>query len=85
MRPGERAGRLTLQTRQTRHADRDLRPLLQAPALQTVHAAEEGDILGHGQVPIETESLRHVADGLTDLLRLAVDVEAAHRGRAGGG
>ena len=51
---------------------------------QAVGAAEEADVLDHGQVLVERELLRHVADRPLDALGLAADVEAADRRRPGG-
>src|SRR5665647_2011167 len=51
---------------------------------QAVGAAEETDVLDHGQVFVEGELLRHVADSTLDALGLPADIEAADIGRPGG-
>ena len=46
------------------------------PVLHLVDASDEVEILGDGQVLIEAEALRHVADIAADRRRFAADVEA---------
>src|SRR5204862_742301 len=54
-------------------------------AAQAVHPAEEADVLVHGQVLVERETLRHVADAALDAFRIAPHVGAAYDGGARGG
>src|SRR5690606_34568620 len=53
--------------------------------LQAVDAAEQADVLVHGEILIEREPLAHVADVALDRLALGVDVEARDPGDSGGG
>ena len=50
-----------------------------------VNPAEEVDVLFHGEIVVERELLRHVADVLADLFGILGDVEAGHGAPAGGG
>src|SRR5882757_9833682 len=53
---------------------------LQARGLQAVDAAVELQVFRDGQVVVETEILRHVADVLADRFGIGADVEAFHEG-----
>jgi len=52
---------------------------------EAVDAAVEFEVLGHSQVIIEGEFLRHVADILLDPAAFGIDIVALHPGLAGGG
>src|SRR5439155_25032226 len=51
-------------------------------AAQPVGAGEEVEILAHGQVAIERESLRHIADVLPRRSARRSDIDACHSERA---
>ena len=53
-----------------------------APARHVVDVGVEVEVLHHGQVGVEPETLAHVADLLLDRLGLADDVMAGHPGVA---
>src|SRR5205814_1985053 len=61
-----------------------LDPLATLGALQAINRAEELEVLHHGEVAIERESLRDVADVRAHLLAVALDVEAVDGGVAAG-
>src|SRR5262249_60222682 len=50
--------------------------------VHAVGAAEEAEVLLHGEVRVEREGLRHVARLALDLLALLLDVVTRHRGVA---
>src|SRR5207248_2341927 len=50
-----------------------------------VHAGVEVQVLAHGQVFIEREPLRHVADARLDGLAFRSNIEPQHAAFAGGG
>src|SRR3546814_4077567 len=48
------------------------------PAAQPVSAREEGEVLADGQIAVEREFLRHVAEPLARLGGGAAEIEAGH-------
>ncbi len=81
---GQRAHQRVLAPLQPGHARRrtGVRSSM-SRARHPVEAAEEAQILAHGEVAVEREFLRHVADMRAHRLGLAADVEAGHRGASG--
>src|SRR6266853_3329630 len=55
---------------------------LQARGLQAVDAAVKLQVFRHGQIVVEAEVLRHVADVLADGFRICADVQAFDKGGA---
>jgi hypothetical protein len=70
---------------ETRHAQHVFFALRTQMLGNVVNPAEEIDVLFHGEVVIERELLRHVADIPADLFRILGHVEARHRAPAGSG
>ncbi len=63
---------------QARHLQRPAPALGEALASQTVAAAEELEVLRHGQIIVEREALGHVADARLDAAPLAEHVVTEH-------
>src|ERR1051325_4760972 len=82
---GERAGEAVAVRADVREVDRPLDALAALGAFQPVDGAEELEVLEHGEVAVERERLRDVADVAAHLLAFLFDVEAVDAGVAGGG
>ena len=69
--------------RQSGHAQHVLFAFRAQVLGDAVNPAEEIDVLFHGEIVVERELLRHVADVLADLFRILGHVEARHGAPAG--
>ena len=78
----ERAGQRVLATAKTGHVEHEGAPRGEPLAAQAVDAAEERDVLIDGQLLVEREALRHVADAALDAFGIAGDVDAADDARS---
>src|SRR5258708_5422727 len=65
--------------RDVREVDGPFDPLVSLSAFEPVDRAEELQVLLHGQVAVEREGLRDIADVLPHLFAFALDVEAIDR------
>ena len=81
----ERAGERALAAAKTGHVEHEGAPRGEPIRVEPVDAAEERDVLIDGQLLVEREALRHVADAALDALGIAVDVDAADERRPGRG
>ena len=79
---GEIDGARVLAALESGHLEDEAAPLFEPAAAEAVDAAEERDVLIDGEIAIEREALRHVADAALDAFRIAADVDAADHGRA---
>src|SRR5947199_230073 len=81
---GERAREAVAVRADVREVDCPFDALATLGAFQAINRAEELEVLHHGEVAIEREGLRDVADVRAHLLAVALDVEAVDGGVAAG-
>src|SRR6185436_14763411 len=79
---GEIGGEHLLAAAETCHVEHEVASLGEPRAGNAVDAAEEGDVLIDGELLVEREALRHVADAPLHAFGIGADVDAAHRGGA---
>ena len=81
--PARSAARVCSRPSQAGHVDDERAGASSSRApVEPVDAAEEPDVLIDGQLLVEREALRHVADAALDAFGIAADVDAVDRGRA---
>src|SRR5512145_3366025 len=73
----ERAGQRALATAKASHVEDEVTPRGEPILAQSINAAEERDVLIDGQLLVEREALRHVADAAFDALGILSDVDPA--------
>ncbi len=75
---GERPGELTKAPIESEERDDLGDPSALARSFEAVDPGIEIHVLGHGQIFVEPEALRHVSDQLFDAIGSLADVDAGH-------